>query len=87
MNNTYDINDKNTVSYTNVRRERQEIEENKVIDVKDNSIIIDAAIVKILKRKKFMPKTELGNEVLNMLEKRPPKIEEINTSLERLEKR
>jgi hypothetical protein len=81
MNGTYEINDDNTVNYTNVRKERQEIEENKVIDVKDNSIIIDAAIVKILKRRKFMPKTELGNEVLNLLEKRPPKIEEINASL------
>ena len=81
MNRTYDINDGNTSSYTHRNENSYKIEETSVVEVKDNSIIIEAAVVKILKRKKVMPKTELSNEVLTILASYRPKIEDINSAL------
>ena len=57
MNKTYDINDANTTSYQYRNQKRRKIEETAVVEIKDNSIIIEAAVVKIMKRKKVMAKT------------------------------
>lgn len=57
MNNTYDINDENIKSYVTLKKVKESVEEIKQNEIKDNSIIIDAAIVRILKKKKTMLKT------------------------------
>ena len=57
MNQTYDINDSNQTSYIHKNKQKHKIEETTVIEVKDNSVIIEAAVVRILKKKKTMPKT------------------------------
>ena len=43
--------------------------------MRDTSIIVDAAIVRTLKRRKVLPKTELSNEVVSLLNKIKPSME------------
>jgi hypothetical protein len=63
MNQTYDINDSNTQSYFHVGTRESKLEEVSNTEKRDNSIIIDAAVVRTMKKKKLLPKTELTNFV------------------------
>lgn len=74
MNQTYDINDNNQTSYIHKNKQKHSIEKTTVVEVKDNTIVIEAAVVRILKKKKTMPKTELSNEVMNLLAFSNPKV-------------
>jgi len=63
MNQTYDINDSNTQSYFYTGTQESKLEEVSSTEKRDNSTIIDAAIVRTMKKKKLLPKTELTNFV------------------------
>lgn len=63
MNQTFDINDGNTQSYVYVGKQESKLEEEASTEKKDNTIIIEAAVVRTMKRKKLLPKTELTNIV------------------------
>ena len=61
MNQTYEVNDSNDKSYRHLTGEKQTFQETVINEVRDTSIIVDAAIVRTLKRRKALPKTELSN--------------------------
>jgi len=57
MNQTYDINDSNREGYVFKGLEESVQEEVSITEKKDNTVIIEAKVVKIMKRKKLLPKT------------------------------
>ena len=44
------------------------------VQIKDISIMIEAAVVRVLKRRKIMPKTELSSDVMMLLSASRPKL-------------
>ncbi len=54
------------------------------IPTKDNSIVIEAAIVRIIKKKKLMQKQDISKFLPTTLQKLSPSLEQINEAFERL---
>lgn len=84
MNFTYDINNDNIKPYRVLKEEKQNIEEIKILSKRDDTIIIQAAVVRILKKKRTMQKTDLSKSIYDYITNFKPTIEQINQALERL---
>lgn len=83
---TYDINDDNKTSYkfqrTGLDGETQTV---KRIDMeRDNSILIEAAIMKILKKRKNMQRSDITKFIEETVKNFKPTFEQITKSLEKL---
>jgi hypothetical protein len=60
------------------------VEEIKTLSKRDDTIIIEAAVVRILKKKRTMQKTDLSKAIYDNITTFKPTLEQINQALERL---
>ncbi len=83
---TYDINDDNTTSYKFQRiTDDSETHAVKRVDVeRDNSILIEAAIMKILKKRKNMQRNDITRFIEETIKNFKPTFEQITKSLQKL---
>lgn len=84
MNETYEINDENHKPYKVVKEEKENVEEIKTLSKRDDTIIIEACVVRIMKKKKAIPKTEISKFIYDQINTIKPTLEQINQALERL---
>jgi hypothetical protein len=84
MNETYEINDSNEQPYKVIKEERENVEEIKTLSKRDDTVIIEACIVRIMKKRKTLPKTEISKFIYDQINTLKPTLEQINQALERL---
>lgn len=60
------------------------MEEIKTLSKRDDTIIIEACIVRIMKKRKTIPKTEISKFIYDQINFFKPTLEQINQALERL---
>ena len=84
-NSTFELNDTNTAPYRCARAIKQSKEEVVAVVKRDDSIVVEAWVVKIMKRKKILPRTDLTKLLYDNLKRFKPGVEEVNAVIERLE--
>lgn len=84
MNETYEINDANETPFRVVKEEKQNVEEIKTLSKRDDTIIIEACVVRIMKKRKTLPKTEISKFIYDQIKTFKPTLEQINQALQRL---
>ena len=84
MNETYELNNDNVQSYRVIKEQKEDFDQITTLAKRDDTIIIEAYAIKIMKKKKAIPKTDLTKLLYDQIKHFKPTLEQINKALERL---